>query len=398
MLAEAHHLEEELMEWRRDFHSHPELGFQEIRTSKRVAEELEKLGFRVRTEVGRTGVVGELGDQDGPCIAIRADMDALPILEENDVPYRSQVPGVMHACGHDAHVAMALGAATLLARHRFAGRVRFIFQPSEEVGDAEGISGAPRMIQDGAVDGVDMVIALHVDPMASVGTVQISEGPSSGGVDSWFGRIIGKGGHGAKPDETVDPFCLTSHVIMAINGIVSRRLHPFDPAVVSIGTLHGGFTENVIPGHVDISGTLRFTEERVHSLIRQEIKRAFETARTLGGDYELRFEFGAPPLTNDASAARLIETTGVELLGKENVSPIRKELGAEDFAAFTQRLQGAMFTLGTRIEDSPRFLHHPRLDLDERALPLGTAILAEVALRFLRAPTTWISANSGLEQ
>ncbi len=300
-------------------------------------------------------------------------------------PTSPKLDGTMHACGHDSHTAMALGAANLLARRAFPGRVRFLFQPSEEVGDEQGISGAPRMIEDGAMQGVDMVIALHVDPATPVGDIHISEGPSSGGVDSWFGRIIGKGGHGAKPNETIDPFYLAAHVMIALNAIVSRRLHPFAPAVVSIGTLHGGLTENVIPEYVDISGTLRFTEKKVQEQIYNEIRRSFDLAKTLGGDYELRFEIGACHLVNHPQATRLIEAAAIDLLGGEHVTPIRKELGGEDFASFTELAPGAMFTLGTRIDGDERQLHHPRLDLDERALPIGTAILAETALRFLQS-------------
>ncbi len=384
MLKESYHIQEDIIEWRREFHMHPELGFRELRTSARVAEELEKLGYRVRRGVGRTGVVADFGSEDGPCIAIRADMDALPILEQNQVPYRSQNDGTMHACGHDSHTAMALGAARLLAQEKYPGKVRFLFQPSEEAADEEGISGAPRMIEDGAMEGVDMVIALHVDPASPVGDIHISDGPSSGGVDSWYGRIIGKGGHGAKPEQTIDPFYVATHVMMALNAIVSRRIRPFDPAVVSVGTLNGGFTQNVIPAHIDISGTLRYTELPVQKHIHEEIRRAFEIARALGGDYELRFEIGAPPMTNNTEVARRIEDVAVEMLGREHVTPIPKELGAEDFGSFTQMAPGAMFTLGTLIEGDERFLHHPGLDLDERALPIGTAILTETALRFLR--------------
>lgn len=384
MLKQSYHIQEEIIEWRRDFHMHPELGFHELRTSERVAAELEKLGYRVRRGVGRTGVVADLGEDGGPCIAIRADMDALPILEANDVAYKSQNDGTMHACGHDSHTAMALGAATLLANEKFPGKVRFLFQPSEEAGDEEGISGAPRMIDDGAMEGVDMVIAQHVDPSSPVGNIHISDGPSSGGVDSWYGRIIGKGGHGAKPELAVDPFYIATHVMMALNAIVSRRIRPFDPAVVSVGTLNGGFTQNVIPAHIDISGTLRYTDSTVQRTIHEEIRRAFELAKVLGGGYELRFEIGAPPMINHTQACRLIEQTAVDLLGREHVSPIPKELGAEDFGSFTELAPGAMFTLGTLIEGDERYLHHPRLDLNERALPIGTAILTETALRFLR--------------
>jgi len=234
------------------------------------------------------------------------------------------------------------------------------------------------------MEGVDMVIALHVDPAERVGNIQISDGPSSGGVDSWYGRIIGKGGHGAMPQYAVDPFYIAAHVMIALNAIVSRRLNPFDPAVVSVGTLNGGFTQNVIPAHVDISGTLRYTDKKVEKQIHDEIKRAFELAKPLGGDYELKFETGYPPMINHSEASQRIETAAVDLLGKEHVAPLTKGLGAEDFGSFTEMAPGAMFTLGTLIEGDERFLHHPRLDLDERALPIGTAILAETALRFLR--------------
>jgi len=384
MLKQSYHIQEDIIEWRRDIHMHPELGFKEFRTSAKVADELEKLGYRVRRNVGRTGVVADFGNDNGPCIAIRADMDALPILEANDVPYKSQNEGTMHACGHDSHTAMALGAATLLTKEKFPGKVRFLFQPSEETGDEEGISGAPRMIEDGAMQGVDMVIALHIDPAIPVGDIQISDGPASGGVDSWYGRILGVGGHGAAPHNAVDPFYITAHVIIALNAIVSRRLKPFDPAVVSIGTLNGGFTQNVIPAYVNISGTLRYTDKKVQKQIHDEIKRAFELSKPIGGDYELKIEIGCPPMINHPEASKRIESVAADLLGKEHIAPITKGLGAEDFGSFTEMAPGAMFMLGTRIEGDERFVHHPMLDLDERALPIGTAILAETALRFLR--------------
>jgi amidohydrolase len=384
MLEKAKSIEKQIVDWRRDFHMHPELGFTEMRTSEKIADACEKMGYRVRRGVGRTGVVADFGS-GSPVIAIRADMDALPILESNQVPYASQNAGIMHACGHDGHTAMALGAASLLAGEKFPGTVRFLFQPSEEVGDEEGISGAPRMIEDGAMEGVDFVIAQHVDPAAATGTIGIEAGPSSGGVDSWFGKIIGRGGHGAKPEATVDPFFTTAHVIFALNGIVSRRINPFDPAVVSIGSVNGGFTENVIPDHVDITGTLRYTDVKVQKKIHAEIERAFEIARTLGGEYELKFEIGTPPMINHPKAADLIRAVGVDLLGKENVRPFEKTLGAEDFGCFMEHVPGAMFTLGIRIDDDPRTIHNPYFDINENALPIGTAILAESALRFLRS-------------
>lgn len=385
MLKQSNAISEELIEWRRDFHMHPETGFDTHRTSAKVADELEKMGYRVTRGVGQTGVVAEIGEGN-PCVAIRADMDALPILEANHTDYASQIQGKMHACGHDAHTAMALGAALLLTKEKFKGRVRFLFQPSEETADEEGKSGAMRMAEDGCMNGVDYVIAQHVDPHAPVGTIGISSGPASAGVDSWFAEIRGVGGHGAHPDKAIDPFVLTAHVIIALNSIVSRRVDPFAPAVVSVGSLHGGFTENVIPESVKITGTLRYVDLDLHKELRAEIQRAFEVARALGGDYELKFEYGGPPMINDVHVSATIEAAGVDLLGRENVHELRKTMGAEDFGAFLEHAPGAMFTLGTGGRPEAEFpLHHPRFDIDERALPIGTAMLVETALRFLRA-------------
>jgi len=381
MLERSKEMEKQLIEWRRDFHMHPELGFQEERTAARVAEILTALGWRVRTGVGRTGVVGELG-QGSPIIAIRADMDALPVLEADDRPYASLTPGLMHACGHDAHVAMALGVAALLKDATFPGTVRLFFQPAEEVADDEGISGAPRMIADGAMQGVEMVLALHVDSHSPVGVIRLGSGPSSGGVDTFFGAVTGKGGHGARPHDTIDPFYLSAHVILALNGIISRRLDPFHPAVVSIGRVHGGDTENVIPDQVEISGTIRFMERPVRQRIHEEIRRAFELARTLGGDYRLTIETGSMPMINHPSAVDLITSVAASMVGTENILPFIAGLGAEDFGCFTDLAPGAMFNLGARVEGDERQHHNPRFDIDERCLPIGTAILAESALRF----------------
>lgn len=385
MLKQAHAISEELIEWRRDFHMHPEVGFDTFRTAGIVADELEKMGYRVKRGVGKTGVVAEIGE-GGKVIAIRADMDALPILEQNETEYASQSAGKMHACGHDSHTAMALGAAKILAKEKLNGRVRFLFQPCEETCDEEGKSGAQRMYDEGAVEGVDYVIAQHVDPTSPVGSIAISEGPSGGGVDSWYAEIYGKGGHGAYPHKTLDPFVLLSHVIQALNSIVSRKLDPFEPAVVTIGAVHGGEAENVIPEKIELKGTIRFTSLETQKQIREEVQRAFEIVKTLGGGYKLDFIFGGLPLVNDKLVSEKIAEVGRDLLGKDNVHEMHKSLGAEDFPEFLKDAPGAMYTLGTMIEGREVYeLHHPKFDLDERALPIGSAILAETALRFLKS-------------
>ncbi len=385
MIKDAMDLQIKMQEYRRDFHKYPELGFQEHRTSSKVIEVLESLGCRVRKNVGKTGVVGELG-QGLPIVAIRADMDALPLQEDNQTDYVSKIPGVMHACGHDAHTAILLGVAELLSKEeKLPGTVRFLFQPAEEVADDEGISGAPRMIQDGAMDGgVALVLALHVSAHVPVGQIHIGAGPASGGVDTFRASILGMGGHGARPHETIDPIYLSAHVILALNGIVSRKLNPFDSAVVSIGSINAGFAENVIPNKVDILGTLRYTDPKVQERIHAEIKRAFEVAKTLGGDYKLNFEIGTPPMINDEKAAELIRQTAIDILGEDNVGTPPQGLGAEDFGCFSELAPGAMFSLGSMVEGDEREHHNSRFDINDLCLPYGAVILAEASLRFLR--------------
>jgi amidohydrolase len=383
MLERARELEQQLIDWRREFHTYPELGFQETRTAARVAEALESLGYRVRTGVGRTGVVAERG-RGRPVVGIRADMDALPIQEDNDVPYASQSPGVMHACGHDAHTAIGLGVATLLARETFPGTVRFLFQPAEEVADDEGLSGAPRMVEDGAMENVDAVLALHVDSSMPAGSVAVDAGSASAGVDTFYATIIGQGGHGSAPHKLVDAVYIAGHVILALNGIVSRRINPFDQAVVSIGSIHGGQADNVIPERVELRGTIRYMEPEVQKQIHAEIERALGVARALGGDYTLGIEIGYPPMFNDAGIVALLEQVADDVLGTESLQPPKKGMGAEDFAFFCSLAPGAMFGLGCLIEGDERRHHSPQFDVDERCLPAGVAVLTEAALRLLR--------------
>jgi amidohydrolase len=382
MLNRAREIEQQLIHWRREFHMHPELGFQEFRTAELVAETLRSLGLRVSTQVGRTGVIGYLGEGE-PVVALRADMDALPIQEANDVPYVSQVPGVMHACGHDAHTAILLGVAILLREEKLPGQVRFLFQPSEEVGDDEGISGAPRMVEDGAMEGVDAVLALHVDATTPVGDIVLGAGPSSAGVDTFYVTIIGQGGHGSAPHKVVDPIYIAGHITLALHGIVSRRLHPFDQAVVSIGSIHGGQADNVIPDRVEMSGTIRFMKPEVQKQIHAEIERALGVARAMGGDYEVKIEIGSPPMINDAGMVDLLRQVATDLLGAERIQAPKQHMGGEDFASFSALAPGAMFSLGCQMERDERQAHSPNFDVDERCLPIGAAILAEAARRYL---------------
>jgi len=383
VLDRALEINDKLVAWRRDFHMHPELGFREHRTAARVAEELESLGYRVRTGVGRTGVIGEKGTGQ-PVVVVRADMDALPIEEENDVPYASREPNVMHACGHDAHTAIALGTATLLATEQFSGTVRFVFQPSEEAADKDGKSGAYRMVEDGAMDGVQAAIALHITPDVATGEIAVLEGPCLAGVDSFYVTILGQGGHAAMPQTVVDPVYLASHAIMAIQGIKSRRLHPADAAVVGVSTIHGGSAPNIVPDRVELSGTIRFLDTAVRQQIHDELAKALQVVRALGGESKLRFELGGMPVVNDAAIVGVIRDVASQLLGSEHVlTPPRPEMGSEDFSVFTNLVPGAMLWLGCQIPGERRLLHNPTMNIDERCLPMGAAVMANSALRLL---------------
>jgi amidohydrolase len=390
MLERARALQDELVRLRRDIHAHPELSFQETRTAALVAETLQEIGgIRVRSGVGRTGVVGELGEEGGPTIAIRADMDALPIVEANQQPYSSTSAGVMHACGHDAHTAMLLGAAHLL-RERFAaeglrGRVRFLFQPSEEAWDQEGKSGAPRMIDDGAMNDVDAVIALHVDSGSPVGTVSVGGGWRSAAVDTFKGFITATGGHGAYPHMGTDPTFMLVPVLTALHGIRARRLHPMEPGVISVGIVRGGSAPNIIPAEVYLEGTIRTFGEDVRAQIADELEKAFAVARAFGGDYRLEIDRGYPAGWNDERVAGWLARTAEDLLGAGANDPNKKGMAGEDFAYMCQAAPGAMIGLGAGLMDGVNRGHHtPFFDIDEACLPIGAAILAETALRFLR--------------
>jgi amidohydrolase len=390
MLDKAKSLSEELIRLRRDFHHHPELSFQEVRTARIVAETLQEIGgIFVKTGGGKTGVVGEMGTGQGPTIAIRADMDALPIQEINEVPYTSANPGVMHACGHDAHTAILLGVAHLLkdsfAAEELPGNVRFLFQPAEENSDEEGLSGAPRMIDDSALKDVDAVIALHVDSTSPSGTVSAYPGYSSAAVDTFEAWITASGGHGAFPHVGTDPLWMLAPVLTALHGIVARRVDPMQSAVLSLGQVHAGTASNIIPHEVYLEGTLRSFDPAVREQLLADVEQALSIVRPLGGDFRLKVWHGYPAGWNSPTVTQWLSSVSTEFLGADQVNDERMGMGAEDFAYMCQEAPGAIFMLGAATPDDIERGHHTNIfDIDESVLPIGAAILAETARRFLK--------------
>lgn len=388
LLERAQAFEAELVELRRDLHRHPELSFQEFRTAEIAAERVGAIGYQVRTGVGRTGIVAELGNGTGPVVALRADMDALPITETNEVEYASTVPGVMHACGHDAHVTMLVGAAKLLADARQrgelpAGTVRLLFQPSEEASDAENKSGAARMVEDGAMDGVSAVFGAHVGAHLPAGKVYLREGPLMGGCDSFTATVRGKSSHAARPNEGVDAIVLAAHAVLACQNGVARRISPLADGVLTIGRVHGGVAENVLADQVTLNGTIRYFDETVRQTLHQALNDALGVVDALGGQSDVDCRAGYPPVINDAAMTGIASAGIAEALGPAVVTQAEPMLGAEDFSLLAREAPGAFFWIGAAL-DPPREHHHPRFDIQEGALSLGASALAASALEALR--------------
>ena len=389
ILDRAESLHEQIRAWRREIHRYPELTFDEHRTAGLVASTLSAMGVDVDTEVAKTGVVGHIRGGDGPTVGLRADMDALPIQEINGTEFDSTRPGIMHACGHDAHTAILLGAATILKdladEGRLPGNVRLLFQPSEEAQDAEGKSGGMRMVEEGALGDLDAVFGLHVSPVVEVGKVATRSGPITAAADEFQIKVIGSGGHAARPQAAVDPIVLAANLVMAIQQIISRRLNPLESGVVTIGTIHGGTVENVIPDTVELSGTMRSYTPETRELLRTELKRACGVVEALGGAYELSFVYGYPPTLNSEEAtATMVEATQA-LFGADNVGIAELGMGAEDFSYMAQEAPGCFLRLGTHNPswDKQYMVHRADFRLDEDALPVGAASLAAAALRWM---------------
>lgn len=388
---QAEALREQLVAWRRQIHANPELSFREFETARLVAGELEKIdGMVVKKGVGTTGVVGTLSRGEGRTIALRADMDALPIVESGERPYRSRNPGVMHACGHDAHTAILLGAARLLGEafrsEKIQGTVQFVFQPGEEYTGAVGTTGAPQMLEAGALDGVEQVIALHMNPERPVGAVLVNDGYTMAGVDTFQGTLYGTGGHGAYPHLGTDPSWMLLPVLQAVHGIVARRVSPLEPAVVSIGQIHAGTASNVIPSEVFIQGTIRTYDPDTRNRIVDQLEKAFSLVTGLGGSYTFQVEEGEPALYNHPETNLAILKAIRHLYPEMEIDGGPFGMAAEDFSYMTQQVPGAMFFLGCALPDGiHRDLHTPIFDIDEGCLPIGTAILTQTALQILKS-------------
>ncbi len=386
ILDKAHEMQEQLVAWRRDIHMHPELGFEEQRTSRLVADSLREMGIEIEVGVAETGVVARIGE-GRPAVGIRADMDALPIQEANDVPYKSQTPGLMHACGHDAHTSMLLGVAKLLndLPDRPAGEIRLLFQPSEEKWrESDGHSGGSLMVEQNALDGLDAVIACHVSSGSPMGEVEVCDGFSLAAPDSFEATIIGEGTHGAAPHNGLDPIWLSAQVINALQAIRSRRRNPTERSVVTLGSIHAGIAPNVIPNEVLLTGTIRTFEQEAREEIHRLVEEAFALARHFGGDYKLNISTGYPALYNDPGVAELIRDVSRDLLGAEKSGHGEPIMAGEDFAFMTQKAPGAMLRLGAQLDEMNRPHHSPIFDIHEGCLPIGVGVMAESALRLLR--------------
>jgi len=382
--AEAQAMREELVARRRDFHRHPELAFEEVRTAGIVAQALAELGLEVQTGVGKTGVVAMLdGAQDGPTVLVRADMDALPIHETNQTDYVSAYAGKMHACGHDGHTAIALGVARLLSAHRdkLAGRVKFVFQPAEEVA-----GGAKAMIADGVLTNPrpDVTLGLHLWNSLPLGTLGVADGPVMAAASDFVISITGKGGHGAVPQLARDPIVAGAQIVSALQTIVSRNADPLDHAVVSVCQFHSGSANNVIPEVATLTGTFRTFRREVRDLVEARMNEIVEgVARSLGCQADIQIVHHTEPVSNDAQAAARSRAV-FQRLGCDQFV-YERTMGAEDVGYLMTDIPGMYFFLGSanseRDLDHPH--HHPRFDFDEEALPLGVALLSAAVADYL---------------
>jgi len=376
----------QLVDDRRYLHQHPELGFQEENTSRVVAERLRALGLEVQTGVAKTGVVAMLrGGRPGSTVMLRADMDALPIDEENEVAYRSQTPGTMHACGHDGHTSILLGVAEVLTARRdeIPGTVKFVFQPAEE-----GLGGARQMVEAGVLENphVDACFGLHLWQNLPVGVIGVRSGPLMAASDRFFATIEGKGGHAAEPHHTVDATLIACETVVALQTLVSREVNPLQSAVVTVGKLHAGTTANVIAGRAEIAGTCRSFDAGVRRQLAERVPALIqEVAKALRGSAEVEYRFGVPATVNDPAMTEIARGAAIQVVGEAQVIEPSPTMGGEDMSLFLERAPGCYLFVGSANAGSGKTFghHHPRFDIDEQALSIGAETLARTALAYL---------------
>lgn len=384
MTIHAPNVMAEVLATRHHLHRFPEIGLSEFKTSDYVAEQLTALGYEVTRGLAKTGVVATLrnGTSDRS-IGIRADFDALPILEETGLPYASEIPGVMHACGHDGHTAMLLGAAKILAERRnFDGVIHLIFQPAEE-----NFGGARIMIEDGLFDRFpcDAVFALHNDPEIPFGHIALREGPIMAAVDECKITVNGRGGHGAEPQSTADPIVCGASIVMALQTIVSRNIHPLDPTVITVGGFHAGAASNVIPERAEMVLSIRSFDPKVRDQLESRIRAVAEgQAASYGMGVTIDYERGYDPTVNHKAETDFVRDLAVSFAGKDKVYDLpRPMMGSEDFAYMLAKRPGSYFFLGTQRTPNDPPLHHPRYDFNDDILPVGTTLWVELAERYL---------------
>lgn len=384
VFKEIESLYDEMVELRRDFHMHPELSFQEERTAKRIADYQRGLGLDVRVNVGGNGVVATLkGAKPGKTVAIRADFDALPIVEENDVPYKSKNPGVMHACGHDAHTAIALGLAKAFAsiKEELEGNIVFLHQHAEE----KDPGGAKTMVEDGALDEVDVVYATHMENYLPVNHIWHSDSFILAASDGFKIEIIGKGGHAAFPQDTTDVITIGSQLVSNLQQVVSRKVDPMKQAVLTIGSFHAGSKSNVIAGQATLEATVRTFDNDVREEIAKWVHQITEhTCEAFGADYQIDYRFGYPATKNDKVMNQLLVKAAEDVIPKDNIIETEPNMGAEDFSYFLNKRPGSYFFTGSANKEKGMIYpyHHPRFDIDEKALLNGAKVLASAAVDY----------------
>jgi hippurate hydrolase len=366
-------LYQRLVAFRRDLHQHPELSWQERRTAEQICKFLDELGVAYRRDVAGTGVIAEIpGKNPGRLVALRADTDALPVFEETGLPFASLAPGLMHACGHDAHTTMLLGAASLLvAQGTPPVTVRLIFQPAEELG-----AGAPALIEAGALEDVAMIFGGHVDRHFPVASIAVNEGPVNASSDSFTIRITGRGGHAARPHETVDAVVVGSLLVMALQTIVSREVNPAQPSVVSVGRFDAGTAHNVIAGQAMLEGTIRAQHREVRAFLMRSIERIAQSIAQLHqATVEVAFGQGTPVVVNPAQGAQIAREAAAAVVGGENVLAMKTaSMGGEDFSYYLERVPGCYVRFGTAREGVEQFpAHSGKFAIDEQAIAVGAA-------------------------